>query len=154
MNTRHLQLASQRGFTLIELLVVIAIIAVLASIVLASLSSAQKGSRDSKRRSDLNQYKNALVQAYHDGNSLPAASDQTTASQPLGTALVTSKYLAQTIIPPTIGGATQTTYKYFAGSSGAFVLCVQLEKNTNWIYVTSQGLDDTKTAVCAVGNAA
>ena len=53
---------------MIELLVVIAIIAVLAALILAALSSAQKGSRDSRRKSDLNQYKTALAQYAGDNN--------------------------------------------------------------------------------------
>ena len=54
-----------RGFTLIELLVVIAIIAVLAALILAALSSAQKGARDSQRKSDASQYQKALIQYYN-----------------------------------------------------------------------------------------
>jgi len=48
------------GFTLIELLVVIFIIGILASLTLASYSGAQKQARDTQRKSDLNQYRNAL----------------------------------------------------------------------------------------------
>jgi len=48
------------GFTLIELLVVISIIGILASLALASYSGAQKQTRDTQRKSDLNQYRNAL----------------------------------------------------------------------------------------------
>ncbi len=48
------------GFTLIELLVVISIIGILASLTLVSYSGAQKQTRDTQRRSDLNQYRNGL----------------------------------------------------------------------------------------------
>jgi len=47
------------GFTLIELLVVISIIGILASLTLVSYTGAQKQTRDTQRRSDLNQYRNA-----------------------------------------------------------------------------------------------
>ncbi len=50
----------KKGFTLIELLVVISIIGILASLTLVSYSGAQKQTRDTQRRSDLNQYRNAL----------------------------------------------------------------------------------------------
>jgi len=49
-----------KGFTLIELLVVISIIGILASLTLVSFSGAQKQTRDTQRRSDLAQYRNAL----------------------------------------------------------------------------------------------
>ncbi|MBU1127350.1 MAG: type II secretion system protein [Patescibacteria group bacterium] len=49
-----------KGFTLIELLVVISIIGILASLALTSYSRAQKQTRDTQRKSDLNQYRNVL----------------------------------------------------------------------------------------------
>jgi len=48
------------GFTLIEILIVVSIIGVLASLAMVSYSGAQKQTRDSQRKSDLNQYRNAL----------------------------------------------------------------------------------------------
>lgn len=60
---------SRRGFTLIELLVVISIIGILASLALVSYTGAQKQTRDTQRRSDLGQYRNALENyaAAHNG---------------------------------------------------------------------------------------
>lgn len=52
--------AGRRGFTLIELLVVISIIGILISIGLVSMSGAQKQGRDTRKKSDLNQYRIAL----------------------------------------------------------------------------------------------
>lgn len=51
---------SKRGFTLIELLVVIAIIGLLATIVAVAVSSVQKKTRDTKRRTDLKEVQMAL----------------------------------------------------------------------------------------------
>jgi prepilin-type N-terminal cleavage/methylation domain-containing protein len=62
-------LITKRGFTLIELLVVISIIGILAGLTLSSYSGAQKQARDSQRRSDLNQYRNAL-EVYAGANNL------------------------------------------------------------------------------------
>ena len=51
---------SKRGFTLIELLVVIVIIGILTTIAVASFTSAQKKSRDSRRKADLDAVRKAL----------------------------------------------------------------------------------------------
>ncbi len=58
----------RKGFTLLELLVVIAIIAVLISMATVSYSSAQRKSRDSKRKSDLKAVQAALEQYNADNN--------------------------------------------------------------------------------------
>ena len=59
---------TKKGFTLIELLIVIAIIGILSAIGLVSLNGAREKARDTKRRSDLTQYRDALVM-YHDDNN-------------------------------------------------------------------------------------
>ena len=62
------------GFTLIELLVVISIIGILASLTLVSYTGAQKQTRDTQRRSDLNQYRNSLESyAASNGGMYPSA---------------------------------------------------------------------------------
>lgn len=55
------------GFTLVELLVAIAIIGVLASVVLVSLQGAKQNSRDTQRKSDLQQVQVAL-RVYRDSH--------------------------------------------------------------------------------------
>ncbi|MBI4037377.1 type II secretion system protein [Candidatus Daviesbacteria bacterium] len=54
------KLPQSHGFTLVELLVVIAIIAVLASISLTVFGSAQKSSRDAKRRNEISSIAKSL----------------------------------------------------------------------------------------------
>jgi prepilin-type N-terminal cleavage/methylation domain-containing protein len=58
------------GFTLIELLVVISIIGILASLTLVSYTGAQKQTRDTQRRSDLNQFRNGLESYAASNNGL------------------------------------------------------------------------------------
>lgn len=53
-----------KGFTLLELVVVIGIIALLISIATVSYSAAQKRTRDTRRKADLNAMKDALEQYY------------------------------------------------------------------------------------------
>ena len=55
---------SKKGFTLLEMLVVIGIIGVLVGMGAVSYSSAQKKSRDSKRKSDLKVIQSSLEQYY------------------------------------------------------------------------------------------
>lgn len=62
-----------KGFTLIELMIVISIIALLALVALVSFVQAGKSSRDSKRLTDLEQVKAALVLYRTDNTFYPAA---------------------------------------------------------------------------------
>lgn len=60
---------ARKGFTLIELLVVIAIIGVLASVVLASLNTARRKSRDTRRVADIKQIQLALEMSFDKGTA-------------------------------------------------------------------------------------
>jgi prepilin-type N-terminal cleavage/methylation domain-containing protein len=62
-----------KGFTLIELLVVIAIIGILSSVVLASMNSARKKSRDSRRQQDLKGLATALELSFDSAGAYPTA---------------------------------------------------------------------------------
>lgn len=54
----------KKSFTLLEMLIVLGIIAVILSVLTVSFSTAQKKSRDSKRKSDVKSLQNALEQYY------------------------------------------------------------------------------------------
>lgn len=74
INTLPTQLRGPRknsGFTLIELLVVIAVIGILVSISSFSFTTAQKQSRDSRRRQDIQQIQNGLEQYYAENAAYP-----------------------------------------------------------------------------------
>jgi type IV pilus assembly protein PilA len=115
----------QKGFTLIELLVVIAIIGILAALILAALNSAQKGARDSQRKSDMNQYKTALAQYKADQGSYPAqaaATAMTSTNAPYSA--LSPNYMAAFLSDPTSGSSY-----YYIGSSSQFGVCADLERD-------------------------
>lgn len=58
----------KNGFTLLELLVVIGIIGILLALITVSFTSAQRQSRDSRRRQDLAAIQNALEQYYSENS--------------------------------------------------------------------------------------
>ena len=58
----------KRGFPLMEILIVIAIIGILISISTVAYTSAQKKTRDSRRKSDLKAIQNASEQYYADSS--------------------------------------------------------------------------------------
>lgn len=120
----------QAGFTLVELLVVISIIGILASLALVSYSGAQKQTRDTQRRSDLNQYRNALENYATSNNGLYPASISSIANlcgagKPLDT-----KYIASCPSDPSSG---TYPYGFFSSSDGTtYVIFGQLETGGYW----------------------
>lgn len=62
----------KKGFTLIELLVVIGIIGLLVSIAVPNFLSARQRASDSKKKSEMQQLKNALRMYYNDYNRYPS----------------------------------------------------------------------------------
>lgn len=57
-----------KGFSLIELLIVIAILAIISSVGMMGFTAAQKRTRDTNRKSDLQQYRSSL-EAYANRNN-------------------------------------------------------------------------------------
>lgn len=139
---------NKKGFTLIELLVVIAIIGILSAIGLVSLNGAREKARDAQRKSDLAQYKSALVLFYDDNtNHYPAVavantSELVTAS--LNTAVTgAGKYLGSALQDPVNATKTGTgagDYRYYYVSDGASVAT----SNTYGLFVDLEGNGATK----------
>jgi len=123
----------KKGFTLIEVLVVISILGILAGLSLTSYTGAQKQARDSQRKSDLNQYRNAL-EVYAGANSLkyPSYTTRTAADTVCSSNLATMMSSCPT---------DPRTYTYYyrsdgAGAGGAtatqFVLWTEIETGGCW----------------------
>lgn len=142
----------KKGFTLIELLVVISIIGILAAIITVSFTSSQRQARDTKRKSDLAQYRNALEAFANKTSSLyPLYSGTTDASSTLCTTL------GETGCPEDPKNPVDSSiyYKYQSNGSGStgaasateYVLWAQLENlsNTYWV-VCSNGKSGTATS--------
>ena len=125
---QKLMTKNDRGFTLIELLVVIAIIGVLAALVLAALSGAQKGSRDTKRKSDVKQMQISYVNFLAGGGtfvSQPAAVDANDTNVPG----VKPNYLADWPTDPTSG---HQAYQYIGSAANSWAFCAKCERSDNW----------------------
>jgi len=83
-----------KGFTLIELLVAATIISVLITAGIVSYTSVNKRSRDTKRRSDMEQMRSALEMYRADNTFYPnAGGGSWTDVSALSTALVTGGYM-------------------------------------------------------------
>jgi len=129
------------GFTLIELLVVISIIGILASLTLVSYNSAQKQSRDTQRRSDLSQYRNALeTYASNNNGNYPIHSAEYNVAGFCGAGGDLVGYIS---VCPTDPIETNQ-YSYLSDATGSkFILYGDLE-TAGWWYVCSTG-QSTKT---------
>jgi general secretion pathway protein G len=133
-----------RGFTLIELLVVMAIIGLLSTVVLASLTTARKKGRDTKRISDVKQLQIALELYYDNNGNYPTA---------INTAnLVTPGYIATVSTDP----STNAGYSYAALGSGtscsSYHLGALLENTTHTVF--SSDVDAPASDAICTGSAA
>lgn len=129
-----LRVTSPKGFTLIELLVVISIIGILIALSLVSYGGAQKQTRDTQRRSDLNQYRNSLENyaAANDGLYTSRTSRQDATSRPCDV-------LKPNFISDCPDDPGSKTYQYRSNGSGSgapdatqYVLWVELETGGYW----------------------
>jgi len=133
------------GFTLIELLVVISIIGILASLTLVSYTGAQKQTRDTQRRSDLSQYRNALETYASTNNGVyPIHAGEYDVAGFCG-----GGELAKIISTCPTDPITTNKYYYLSDATGEkYILYADLE-TAGWWYVCSTGktsktTDETK----------
>lgn len=113
----------KRGFTLMELLIVIAIIGILISISTVAYGSAQKKTRDSRRRSDLKALQSGFEQYYADNsNNYPATCSLSTTYMPNG-------------MPkdPKTGTAYTATTDWYNCATSSYCVCAAIEGETNSI---------------------
>ena len=107
----------KKGFTLIELLVVIAIIGILIAVGSISYTRAVKLSRDSRRKTDLEQIRQALETYRTENNAYPTDST-------LNASLVPNYLTTMPTDPKATSGAV---YTYDQITSTTYSLCAELE---------------------------
>ena len=116
-----------RGFTLIELLVVIAIIGLLASLVLASLTTIQARSRDTRRLADMQTVMKALQLHVTAGGIYPiAASTTLTGTDVISAALIADGSLTNMPHDP-LSPNPSYVYRYASLDGLRYVLSFCLE---------------------------
>lgn len=101
----------KRGFTLIELLVVIAIIGILVTVGTVSYQRASKLSRDARRKTDLEQIRQALE----------------TYRSELGTYSADLNSLSPTYITTVPTDPKSNSYTYTRSSNTTYTVCTTLE---------------------------
>ena len=138
------------AFTLIELLVVISVIGILATVLLARFGTVEKSGRDTRRKSDLNQYRTALENySIKTGGVYPSYTTAIDASGSLCTTLGTS-YIATCVQDPRQDGSTYY-YRYLSNGSGSGT--VDATQYMLWAYVETGGTTPY-LYVCASGKIA
>lgn len=116
-----LKSAKVRGFTLIELLVVIAIIGILVAIGTVSYQRSVRASRDSRRKADLEQIRQALETHRSELGYYPVAAGwQTT--------LTSGQYISSVPTDP-----SGYTYIYLRPTTTTYNLCAYLEGGSSGI---------------------
>ena len=113
-----------KGFTLIELLVVISIIAILVAVGATGYQRASKLSRDARRKTDLEQIRQALETYRSEIGSYPA-----------NTGLLVSNYMTAVPVDP-----KNVAYTYTPSGSPprTYNLCTTIESPSSAAYCVTQ----------------
>lgn len=122
---------NKKGFTLIELLVVVAVIGILVSLGTARYLTAEKSTRDLRRKSDLSQYRTALENYANANNSVyPGSAANGTIDVLCRTGSFATQYLSGSCIEDVMKNvAGHSNYFYYANAGGTdYVLWAQLER--------------------------
>lgn len=132
------------GFTLIELLVVVAIIGLLLSIISISFSKARQKTRDTKRVSDMKQFKTGLDLYFQNGSGYP---DTATWNAAVGSQLSCNSIVIMTVprdpLSPTYNYTYTASGDSFSGCGTTVRTQHRLdfynEKNAAWYYMNEDG---------------
>lgn len=133
---------NNRGFTLVELIVVMAVIGALGSMVIIRLVGSEAAARDTKRKSDMRQYQNALeVYANDNGGLYPLRAAAVVASSLCGSGRPLGSIACGT--DPHVSGSWQD-YMYQTDNPGGslslgYVLWAKLEKSNEYFVACSDG---------------
>ena len=143
-----------QGFTLIELLIVISIIGILAAMVTISFMNTQRQARDTQRKSDLSQYRNALETFASKNNGLFPGENTAAQNAVVSADLITN--FCATPCPLDPKNSVDATYDYKYQSDGTvtsgnpvatqYVLWAKLENATNTYWVVCSGGQSGKFA--------
>ena len=120
------------GFTLIELLVVISIIGILAALTLVSFGGAQKQARDTQRKSDLNQVKNALENYAGSNNGMYPIQAVGNVTGVCGTGQELDENFISFCPTDPLDGTTARPYYYGSADGSAYILYAQTETTPYW----------------------
>lgn len=129
----------RQGFTLVELMVTVSIIAILIAIGIASYSSVNKRSRDTKRKSDIEQIRSGLEMYRAQNGSYPSPGSGSFVNASGLSAYLVSGYMPA--IPADPQGTSPYIYQYKAtDASGStyYGYCLSA-------YLETQDLTDTCT---------
>jgi len=121
----------RKSFTLLEMLIVLGIIAVILSVLTVSFSTAQKKSRDAKRKGDLKALQNGMEQYYSTCSYVYPTGPGTSGAAgalPPGSAVLCG---ASPAVVPAVPSDPQTGVGYMYYPTGSpisgFSLCARLE---------------------------
>ncbi|PIS09681.1 hypothetical protein COT75_00595 [Candidatus Beckwithbacteria bacterium CG10_big_fil_rev_8_21_14_0_10_34_10] len=113
---------TKKAFTLIEVLVATTIIAILTAIAVNSYASAQKKSRDGKRKADLETVRSALEMYRVDVGSYPSG---VTYAAMINN-LITANYLKTTPADPK---PSEYNYEYTSTNVYSYCICAHVESS-------------------------